>query len=472
MTTLTDGLPRVAETTPAQSQNILGSGAGRAAGTTERETPRTEVRRQTSGLRMIDLLSAGGAAVASVSLTALLFTQLAPVSGVIPFAVTAYLLFVAIYALLISFDENGPAVRDRIVLVIVHSLAFSVLATLAFIVIFTFARGAEALPYLNFFTEDMSLAGPLDPLTDGGVVHAIAGTLIQITIALIITIPLGITTALYLGEVPSKFSRFVRTIVEAMTALPSIVSGLFIFATFILILGVEKSGFAASLAISVMMLPIMIRSADVVFRLVPGTLKEASIGLGAGQWKTVWHVVLPSSRSGLTTAIILATARGIGETSPVLLTSGFTAALNVDPFHGPMVSLPLAIFQFVKSPEPTMIARGFGTAAVLMLLVLLLFVIARVIGGQTLEVVEKRRARFAKVFAAVAPAGRAIKAAVVPLVERVKARIERWFAERSARLDNEAMPEKDAAVILTPALERPTNAPDPTDAPRNPEDKA
>jgi ABC-type molybdate transport system permease subunit len=178
-----------------------------------------------------------------------------------------------------------------------------------------------------------------------------------------------------------------------MTALPSIVAGLFIYATFILILGMGKSGFAAALAISVMMLPIMIRASDVVLRLVPSTLKEASLGLGANNWHTMWHVTLPTARSGLVTAIILATARGIGETSPVLLTSGFTAAFNSDPFHGPMVSLPLAIFQFVKSPEPTMIARGFGTAAVLMLLVVTLFVIARVIGGQTVAKKEKARDR-------------------------------------------------------------------------------
>jgi phosphate transport system permease protein len=169
----------------------------------------------------------------------------------------------------------------------------------------------------------------------------------------------------------------------------------------ILVLGVEKSGFAAALAISVMMLPIMIRSADVVLRLVPTTLKEASIGLGASQWQTVRRVILPTSRSGLVTAIILATARGIGETSPVLLTSGFTAGLNLDPLHGPMVSLPLAIFQFVKSPEPTMIARGFGTAAVLMVLVLLLFFIARAIGGQTLERTERRREAVAALVAPV-----------------------------------------------------------------------
>jgi phosphate transport system permease protein len=130
-----------------------------------------------------------------------------------------------------------------------------------------------------------------------------------------------------------------------------------------------------------MMLPIMIRASDVVLRLVPSTLKEASLGLGASNFKTTMMVTLPTARSGLTTAIILATARGVGETSPVLLTSGFTAALNLDPLQGPMLSLPLAIFEFVKSPEPTMIARGFGTAAVLMLLVLVLFALARLLGS-------------------------------------------------------------------------------------------
>ncbi|WP_213815142.1 phosphate ABC transporter permease PstA [Glaciihabitans sp. dw_435] len=347
--------------------------------------------RRTSALRISDLLSAIGAAIASLAATTFLVTQLAPIQGPVAFGVIAYILFVVFYSILVAADETGPVVRDRIVLVIVHSLAFTIFITLVFVVLFSLIRGAQALPHLNFYTQDMSLAGPLDPLSDGGVLHAIVGTLIQIAIALAITIPLGLTTAVFLNEVPGPFARFVRTIVEAMTALPSIVAGLFIYASLILLLGFEKSGFAASLAISVMMLPIMIRSADVVLRLVPSTLKEASTGLGAGQWATVWRVVLPTSRSGLVTAIILATARGIGETSPVLLTSGFTASLNVDPLHGPMVSLPLAIFQFVKSPEPTMIARGFGTAAVLMLVVLLLFVIARLIGGQTIA--KKERAR-------------------------------------------------------------------------------
>jgi phosphate transport system permease protein len=126
----------------------------------------------------------------------------------------------------------------------------------------------------------------------------------------------------------------------------------------------------------------------------------------------VWNVVLPTSRSGLTTSIILATARGIGETSPVLLTSGFTAELNVNPLESPMVSLPLAIFQFVKSPEPTMIARGFGTAAVLMVLVLALFVIARIIGGMTPEKSARARIRRAEFFGWFATTARKITAPI------------------------------------------------------------
>ncbi len=341
-----------------------------------------ERRVSLASVRTSDVLSLAGAATAAISLTSLLFTQVAPFSGAVGFVVTSYVLFLGLYALLVSMDENGSAVRDRLAGVLVHSLAFLVLAGLVFVIVYTLSRSMKALPHLNFFTQDLRDAGPLQPLTVGGITHAIVGTLEQISIALVLTVPLGLTCAVFLNEIPGAFSRFVRTIVEAMTALPSIVAGLFIYATFILILGFGKSGLAASLALSVMMLPIIIRAADVVIRLVPGSLKEASRALGSGQWRTVWHVVLPTARSGLTTAVILGTARGIGETSPVLLTAGYTAAMNHNPFSGPQVSLPLATFELVRSPQPTMIARGFATAAVLLMLVLVLFVIARVIGGR------------------------------------------------------------------------------------------
>lgn len=342
-----------------------------------------EVRRVLHGIRIRDFLTLAGSALGAVATTAFLVSQIIPVQGPIAFVLLAYVIFLGYYAAIVAVTEDSEAIKDRLAAIVVQSGALVIFTTLVFIVIFTITRGSEALPYLNFYTQDMEKAGPLDPLTVGGIQHAILGSLIQIGIALAITIPLGIITAVFLNEMPGKYSRFVRTMVEAMTALPSIVAGLFIYATAIMALGLPKSGLAAALAISVMMLPIMIRAADVVLRIVPGTLKEASLGLGANSWKTVWLVTLPTARSGLTTAIILATARGVGETSPVLLTSGFTASLNVDPTQNPMVSLPLAIFQFVKSPEPTMIARGFGTAAVLMLLVLILFVIARVIGSDS-----------------------------------------------------------------------------------------
>jgi phosphate transport system permease protein len=338
--------------------------------------------RRIGGVSRSGVLSLTGAAASGLCVTILLYGELAPFSGALGFTLTAYLFFLAIYAVLTGFEEDGQAVRDRVMTVVLWTAATLLFSALVLVVGFTAWRGREALPHGNFFTQDMQAAGPLDPLTNGGIAHAMLGTLTMTAIALAITIPLGLACAVYLNQIPGRFSRFVRTIVEAMTALPSIVAGLMVYAVWILGLGMQKSGLAAGFAISVMMLPIVIRASDVVLRLVPGTLTEAAEALGAPRWRTVWHVVLPTARSGLATAVILGTARGIGETSPVLLTAGFTAALNTDPTSGPMVSLPLAVFNFVKSPQPTMIARGFGAAAVLMALVLVLFVIARVIGGR------------------------------------------------------------------------------------------
>ncbi|GAA1267785.1 phosphate transport system permease protein PstA [Planotetraspora silvatica] len=355
------------------------------------ETP--EQPRRVGGNTRSDVLALWGAGASGLSVALLLFGRIAPLSGALGFVVTAYLVFLVIYAVLVGLEHDGPAVRDRVMTVVLWSAAALLFTALVLVIGFTVWRGREALPHPNFFTQDMQNAGPLDPLTLGGIDHAILGTLIMIAIALVITVPLGVACAVYLNQIRGRFSRFVRTIVEAMTALPSIVAGLMIYATWILILGQQKSGLAAGFAITVMMLPIVIRAADVVLRLVPGNLTEAAEALGASRWRTVWHVVLPTARSGLATAVILGTARGIGETSPVLLTAGYNTGLNADPLHGPMVSLPLAVFTFVKSPEPAMIARAFGTAVVLMALVLVLFTIARVIGGRGPGQQTKRKAR-------------------------------------------------------------------------------
>ncbi len=190
----------------------------------------------------------------------------------------------------------------------------------------------------------MSGVGPKDPFDQGGILHAIVGSLIELGIAVAITLPLGIGTAVFMTEVGGRFATVVRTVVEAMTALPSIVAGLFIYTVFIVALGYPRSGLAAALAIAVMMLPIIARAADVVLRVVPGGLREASLALGASRWRTVWHVVLPTARPGPGDRLILGVARGIGETSPVLLTSGAATFIVTNPTDGVMNSLPLFIY--------------------------------------------------------------------------------------------------------------------------------
>jgi phosphate transport system permease protein len=342
----------------------------------------TQTRRQLVGVRREDRMAIGGAAAAALATTGVLWTQLAPFTGLLGYVVVSWLLFVLIYALLVAFDNNQPTVRDRVSAVAVQSLALVVIVALVFIVIYTFFRGWKALVHVNFYTHDLSSTTPLDPLTDGGVLHAIVGTLIEVGIAMGIAVPLGLLAAVFLNEVPGRLNLVVRTVVDAMTAFPDILAGLFIYATLILIFGLQLSGLAAGCALAVTVLSIVCRAAYVVLRLVPGGLKEASYALGSGQFRTVWHVTLPTARSGLATAVILGAARAIGETAPVLLTAGFTAYLNFNPIQGPMASLPLEAYELVSNPEPNYIARGFGSACVLLVLVLILFAIARVIGGR------------------------------------------------------------------------------------------
>lgn len=350
-------------------------------------------RRQVGGVSRTDRLNVAGAASSAVCMSLLLFGRVTPLAGPFGFVVLTWLLFVTTYALLVWLDDDAPAVVDKVMTVVFASAAAVLICGLVSVVSFTLWRGRTALPKLNLYTQDMSRAGPKEPLGVGGIKHALYGTLCMISLALVLTVPLGIACAAYLNETKSRTSQFVRTVVEAMTALPSVLAGLFIFATWILILGFGRSGLAAALAISIMMLPIIIRASDVVLRLVPGNLREASAALGAPAWRTVWHVVLPTARSGLATAVILGTARGIGETSPVLLTAGFTSSFASNPFKGSMVSLPLAAFEFVRSPEPALVARGFATAAVLMVVVLMLFIVARILGGRGAGHVSKSQGR-------------------------------------------------------------------------------
>lgn len=340
-----------------------------------------------------DVLSALGAALSGWSVTALIFGTLTPMRGTLGFLVVWFVVFLAVYALLISIEDDRPAVIDRVMAALLTAGALLAGCALASVIVYVFARGWRAFFNLNLYVDDMSEAGPLDGLDVGGIAHAIVGSLVIMGLALVFTVPIGVICAVYLNETRGRLTEFVRTVVTAMTALPSIIAGLFIFSTWILVLGFERSGLAASIAVSIMMLPIIVRSGDVVLRLVPGSLREASAALGAPRWRTVWHVVLPTARSGLTTSVILGMARGIGETAPILLTSGFTQAINVDPTQNAMMSLPFAAFEFIRSPQPAYIQRGFASASVLLLLVLILFAVARILGGRSAGHLSGRQRR-------------------------------------------------------------------------------
>lgn len=344
--------------------------------TPQRTEAPAEVRRDLRGRTIDDRVAPLGAAFGALGLVSLVYDRLLPLSGTLGFIVCWYLTFVVMYALVSWYRHPVPAVADRVASVLIRSSALIVGGALATVIVYVFIRGAPALRHLNIFTQDLT-AGPHDPLTVGGVLHGIVGTLVQIGIAISITLPLGVGCAVFMTEIGGKLARVVRTVVEAMTALPSIVCGLFVYIAFLLTFDVQRNGFAASLAISVMMLPIIARSAEVVLRVVPNGLREASLALGASQWQTVRKVVLPTARPALATAMVLGVARGIGETSPVLITAGYTTFLNANPFEGPMVSLPLFAYTLARSPEPLFQTRAFGAAAVLMVLVLLVFLFAR-----------------------------------------------------------------------------------------------
>jgi phosphate transport system permease protein len=349
-----------------------------------------DVPRAVSVMTTDDRLSLVGSFVGSLGLTWLLYYRILPFSGKVGFFISWFAIYLAMYASVTALAHPKPIVIDRLWSAIVAGGAGVVGLALVTTVGYTFVKGWAAVHHVTFLTHSQSGVSPTAPLNQGGILNAIVGTLIELGIATVVSLPLGLGTAVFMVEVGGKFARVVRTVVEAMTALPDILAGLFIYTLLIVGLNfhvrglhihvhVQRSGFAAAMALSVMMLPIIARSADVALRVVPGGLREASLALGASQWQTVWRVVLPTCRSGLATAVILGMARAVGETAPVLITSGASTFFNVNPLKNPMNSLPLYIFTAVRSGEPRYIERGFGAGIVLLLMVLILFGIARLL---------------------------------------------------------------------------------------------
>jgi phosphate transport system permease protein len=348
---------------------------------TVRRTPR-RIRKFTAE----DRFAAIGSLLASFALVYVGYLHILYFSGLLGFLVCWYLVYLVVYGVVVSVTNPRPIVVERLVTSTLYLASAVVVLALGSTVVYTFAKGWRAIVHLNFFTHDMAGVSPTAPLTQGGIFHAIVGTVIEVGIAVAVSVPLGIGTAVYMTEVRGRGSKLVRTIVESMTALPEILAGLFVYVVLVIGFGLSKTGLAVSAAMAVTMVPIIARAGEVALRVVPGGLREASSALGATHWKTVTRVVLPSAAAGLVTATILAIARGIGETAIPLICSGASSFTNYNPVQEPMNSLPLLAYTEYSTHEPLAIIRAFGAASVLLTMVLILFVAARL-------VVRERRSR-------------------------------------------------------------------------------
>jgi phosphate transport system permease protein len=290
-----------------------------------------------------------------------------------------YVLSISAYYLLQRDGATNEVGLDRVITVLIWSAGIAVVSVLGWMLIFLAIRGYHRVSP-GFFTHDMSKVGPLNP--GGGVRAAIIGSAEQVGLATAFVVPLAILTAVYLHELKGRLAGVVRFAVNALAGVPSIVAGLIVYTAWV-VDGHGPSGAAGSAALAILMLPFVTRTAEEVLRTVPESLREASYALGAPQWRVVLQVVLPTALAGLTTAVILGVALGVGETAPLLLTTSYSSATVTNPFHGPQSSLAYFVYTYVLEPNKVQNQRGYSALVVLVILVLILFIAARYIGGRS-----------------------------------------------------------------------------------------
>jgi phosphate transport system permease protein len=242
------------------------------------------------------------------------------------------------------------------------------------------SQGFAAMSW-HFIYQNNVYIDPTTSLEFGGVGHAIVGTLLIVGLTTIVTVPLGILIAVYLIETRDKGRSSVRTLVQAMSGLPSVVSGLFVYSMLIVSGVTSYAGWAGSLALLPLMLPTVARTAEEALRLVPVEIRNGALALGSPSFRAFWQVTLPAARSGIITAVILGVARIIGETAPLLLTTFAAKNTNFNVFNGPISSLPTYLYQFVSNGYDTSTQRAWGAALVIMILVAILFTATRIIAG-------------------------------------------------------------------------------------------
>lgn len=337
--------------------------------------PRRPWRRplRTVGTSILAFIAAAALAVGVVAIS--------PLAGPLGWFLAAAILYPVVSG--VMAQRSGlRAVTDRMATGFVLMGFVAVMIPWVSIIVTVVRRGLKAF-YLGFLTGDMLVTSPDAPLGQGGIAHAIVGTLLQVLMASLIAVPLGIVAAVYIVEVRGKATKYVRFFTQAMSGVPSIVAGLFVYATIIVTVTHQFSALAGSMALAILMLPTVARTAEEVLKVVSDDLRAASLALGATQYSTTRSVVLPAVRSGLVTSAVLGVARVAGETAPLLLTSQYFVKFTTNVVSGPMASLPTYVFGSLGVGTPNSVARAWAGSAVLLILIFILFFIARLIGGRS-----------------------------------------------------------------------------------------
>lgn len=322
------------------------------------------------------------AAALSIGAAAVLWGRTGVVGGVALAGVAA----VAGIGILSLVVEGRRRATDRLMRALaVGAFALAVIPLVSLLATVT-AKGWSSLSWQFITQTGGSVFDPhtLKVVTVPGAWQAVVGTLIITGIAVVLSVPIGVLTAIHLVEyAPPRhwLARTVTFLVDVMTGIPSIVAGLFAFSLAMLIVGPKAfSGFSASIALSVLMIPVVVRSTEEMLRMVPTDLREASLALGVTRAATVIRIVLPTAATGIVTGVMLAVSRVIGETAPIFIAASFTDNFTVDPFHGPMQTLPVMAYSGYKFPGTDIAASyqsAWGAALLLVLLVVLLNVGAR-----------------------------------------------------------------------------------------------
>ncbi|MFI0433083.1 MAG: phosphate ABC transporter permease PstA [Candidatus Nanopelagicales bacterium] len=329
--------------------------------------------------RLSPLYTAAAAVAVAVVLN--LTTGVAGVAGT---AVVAALCFLVGQTGWSFAVEGRRHAVDRLASTLIYTSLVAAFVALAAILTVTIIKGAQALS-AEFLTSTMRNVSAKKP--GGGIAHALVGTLEQVAIAAAIAVPIAILTAIYLVEYArgNRLGKAISFFVDVMTGIPSIIAGLFIYTFWVLTLGFERSGFAASLALTILMVPVIVRTTEEMLRIVPMDLREASLALGIPKWVTILRIVLPTALGGIITGVMLAVARVAGETAPLLLTTFLSQSMNWNPFSGPQASLPTFVWDQISSGTNASLDRAWAGALVLIILVVVLYlgarVIARFVGG-------------------------------------------------------------------------------------------